>query len=285
MKILLLGATGLAGQAVAKEAGRRGISVQTVARSGALWNCDIANKDSLRALLASVEHDVVFNCVANIDVLDCEKDFDRAYEVNAQPAMLLAEWSRNTGTRFLQVSTDHYYTTGDNRPHTEVEPVELVNHYARTKYQAEEFALQSPLATIVRTAIVGVRGWEKPTFAEWAMQVAARDQEVVLFDDAFTSLIDVSSFANAAIELVLRNLSGIYNVASSEVFTKGEFVREIARQMGTCLTNAKSGSVGTLDPPRARCLGLAVDRVQAALGYRLPDLKAVVKNVLQNAGT
>lgn len=281
MKTLLLGSTGLLGQAVAREARRRGWELRDAARRGARIQVDIADDTALRALLQAEEPDLVVNCAALVDMDLCERDPALAWRVNARPLAFLAEWSRASGGRLLHVSTDHYFTEGQAAAHDEMAPVSLVNEYARSKFAGEAFGLTAANALVLRTSIVGIRGWEQPTFAEWAIDAVENDRPVALFSDAWSSSIDVPSFARAAFDMVEAGASGLYNLAAHEVYTKEQFVREIARQCGQDLTAATTGSVRMLSTPRAHCLGLDVRRAEAVLGYGLPHLAEVVASLLQ----
>ncbi|PKP70244.1 MAG: NAD(P)-dependent oxidoreductase [Alphaproteobacteria bacterium HGW-Alphaproteobacteria-5] len=281
MKTLLLGSTGLLGPAVAGEARRRNHVVLDAARREASIALDIADIQALRALLDTEKPDLVLNCAALVDVDLCEKDPAVAWRVNARPVAFLAEWSKTTGRRLVHVSTDHYFTEGDAAAHAETASVSFVNEYARTKFAAEAFALTAPSALVLRTSIVGIRGWERPTFAEWAIDAVENDRLVALFNDAWSSSIDVATFARATFDMVEAGASGLYNLASHEVYTKEQFVREIARQCGLSLNAATVGSVRALSTPRAHCLGLDVRRAEAILGYSLPQLAEVISSVLQ----
>lgn len=281
MKTLLLGSTGLLGPPVAREARRRNHVLLDAARREASITLDITDNQALRSLLDEEAPDLVINCAALVDVELCESDPARAWHVNARPLAFLAEWSRRTGGRLLHVSTDHYFTEGSAGAHAETAQVSLVNEYARTKFAAEAFALTAPNALVLRTSIVGIRGWEKPTLAEWAIGVAENDSPATLFSDAYSSSLDVAAFARAALDLMEAGVSGLYNLAAREVYTKEQFVREIARQLGLNLTAATIGSVHQLSAPRAHCLGLDVRRAEAVLGYKLPTLTEVVSSVLQ----
>ncbi|MDZ4379839.1 MAG: sugar nucleotide-binding protein [Parvibaculum sp.] len=281
MKTLLLGSTGLLGQAVAREARRRGAELREAARRSAPIQVDIADDVALCALLDAEQPDLVVNCAALVDIDLCEKDPSLAWHVNARPLAFLAAWSKSTGGKLLHISTDHYFTEGAAAAHAETAPVSLVNEYARCKFAGEAFALTAPDALVLRTSIVGIRGWERPTFAEWAIDAVENDRAVTLFSDAWSSSIDVTTFARAAFDLAEAGASGLYNLAAHEVYTKEQFVREITRQRGLNLTAAKAGSVRMLSTPRAHCLGLDVRRAEAVLGYELPHLAEVVASVLQ----
>ncbi|PKQ06173.1 MAG: NAD(P)-dependent oxidoreductase [Alphaproteobacteria bacterium HGW-Alphaproteobacteria-11] len=284
MKVLLLGSTGLLGQAVAPAWRRRGHTVLEAARHNAPIALDIADNDALVAALEAETPDIVVNTAALTDIDACERDPAAAWRINARPLAFLADWSSRTGGRLVHISTDHYYLDGRAAAHDEHAPVMLVNEYARTKYAGEALALTSPHALVLRTSIVGIRRWERPTFAEWAIDVAAHDRPATLFNDAWSSSIDVGTFATAALDMAEAGATGLFNLAASEIYTKEAFLREIARQLDVTLSSAVTGSIGALATRRASQLGLDVGRAERVLGYRLPALEEVVAAVLKQHG-
>jgi dTDP-4-dehydrorhamnose reductase len=279
-RVLVLGSTGLLGQAMMAELDRRRWASVGAARTDADACLDVVDDRALVSLLDQVRPEFVVNCAALVDVGRCEIEPGLAYQVNARPLALLAAWSARTGNRLIQISTDHYYANGGDVAHYEDEPLQLVNEYARSKFAAEAFALTSPNALVLRTSIVGIRNRGPQTFAEWAIQVVKEDMKVSLFTDAYTSSIDAGTFARAALDLASQRASGLFNLAASQVFSKAAFVEEIAAQLDLSMSRATPGSVGSLQPPRPSSLGLDVSRGQALLSYKLPNLPQVVSAVL-----
>lgn len=280
MAMLVLGATGLLGQAIVAEGRERGHNVRTAARKRADITLDIADPEALPAILDVERPRLIVNCAALVDVAACERDPGLAYRINAAPLAYLAQWCRGAGAKLVHVSTDHFFAGEGSTAHDENAPVTLLNQYAATKYAAERFALLSPSALVLRTSIVGIRGWEQPSFAEWAIDAVLEDCAMTLFADAFTSSIDVGAFARAALDLAESGASGLLNLAAREVYSKESFIRQVAAELGSTLTNASVGSVGTLSPPRPKSLGLDVARAQALLDWPLPDLKQVVRAII-----
>jgi dTDP-4-dehydrorhamnose reductase len=280
MKLLLLGSTGLLGPAMAAEASRRGHQVIGAARKGADLTLDIADDGQLVKALADVDPEMIVNCAAMTSVDDCEQDPGLAYRINARPLALLADWSKEGGRRLIQISTDHYFPDGGARPHGESEPVSLLNDYARTKFAGEAFALTSPSALVFRTAILGIRNWPRPTLAEWAIKAIETGDTVTVFDDAFTSCIDVGTFVKVAFDLIDLGATGLINIGSRNVYSKGDLIREFARQLGQPL-NSTAASVKDLRPVRPSSLGLDVSAAQQRLSYQLPTLEEVVAAVLK----
>jgi len=196
MKVLVIGSTGMLGQALMCEMKKRGIDVIGIARSGADISCDIVDDQTLSNIILSIKPQIIINSAAMVSLAKCEEKPDYAYLINARSASIISEIALKTGIYFIQISTDHYYTGDRNRKHTEENPIRMINEYARTKYAAERFVLTNPNALVVRTNIVGFRNQiETPTFVEWAIQNIENNSPMTLFDDYFISSIHVTQFS------------------------------------------------------------------------------------------
>jgi len=275
-RLLVLGDTGLAGTAIVQAARARGLAVTGASRHGER-TVDLGDAAALRALLAELSPATVINAAAIVSVADCERDPDRAWRVNARPASLIAEAAREQGFRFVQISTDHFYSGDGRHAHREDEPVVLLNDYARSKYAAEAFALTAPDALVVRTNILGLTSATGASFGEWALGVIETDGEATLFADQYVSILDIWSFAEGLLDLAASEARGLINLASSQVFSKAELVEALAAALGRKLTRARRGSVGQQAVRRPDSLGLDVGRAETVLARRLPDLPAVAR--------
>ncbi len=280
-KILIIGSTGMLGQALLCEAKKLQLDIATVARANAQLSLDIADLGALSALDLGF-YGVVVNAAAMTDIHDCENRPLAAHCVNSVPVEVLANKAREAGAYFIQISTDHYFTGDIRTKHNENASVKLLNEYARTKYLGEIMALKNPEALVVRTNIVGWRGWQgRQTFVEWVVAQLESGSKFTAFEDFYTSSIDVTHFSKALFSLIslpwVSRPRGLLNLASSQVFSKKEFIEAFALRNRYDLKAMVLGSVKNLaGPPRAESLGLDVRRAEALLGYSLPDLTQVV---------
>ena len=282
MRCLILGSTGMLGQALAAEAASRGHDVVGAARNGGDERVDIADSGALAATLDRIRPELIVNSAAIVSLDACERDPEMAYAVNARPLATLAEWSELHGCKLVQISTDHFFTRDGQAKHDEDAAVTLLNEYARTKFEGERFALRNPDALVVRTNVTGFRGdSSRPTFIEWAIGALRRQEPLTLFDDFWTSTIASRALAAAVFELL--DAQGVLNVASSQVSTKKEFIEALAARMALEPGPIEVGSVRGLEPPRAESLGLDVSRAEALLGRPLPDLAATVDALASEA--
>jgi len=270
------------GQALLAAASRHGLAMEGIARRRATHCCDVTDRQALFALLEKLAPGVIINAAAQTSLDACERDPGAAYLINAKLAADLATYCAASGARLVQISTDQFFT-GDGRAlHDEGARVHLLNEYARTKFAGEIFAQQATGTLIVRTNLVGLRGWPgQPTFVEWALNALRERAPMTLFEDFHTSSIDVDSFADILLALITTGASGLLNVAARDTASKAEFITGLARRLQLSLDNAHSGSVRSLaGAPRAESLGLDVARAERLLQRALPTTEEVLTRIV-----
>lgn len=275
MKVLLFGATGMAGSAIRCELLKRNVEVVGASRSGSDLTCDIEDENQIARVIFGDSYDAVINAAAQIDINKCEQDPLESWNVNAKAVSVITNLCNELDVPFLHISTDHFYTYGDNYPHKETDPIFCVNEYARHKLAAESFALNYSGALVLRTSILGRNAKSRRSLVDWAIDSLLKKEEVELFCDAWTSSLDVETFAKYALELFLeRNHRGLMNLASSEVYSKEQLIRKLADMLHIDHSKCLTGSIKRLSN-RPNCLGLDTSIAQKILGKRLPNLDEV----------
>lgn len=282
-RILVLGDTGMLGQALMREGRRRGLEMVGASRHSEDLAVDLVDDIALADALGASRSDAVINTVAVTSLDACERDPLLAYRMNARLCALLARETRKTGAYLVHVSTDHFFTGDGDGLHDEACPVQLLNEYARTKYAGECFALTRTGALVLRTNIVGFRGLRgTPTFVEWALASLEQGAPMTLFDDFQTSSLDARAFSAALFDLLPGRPGGVLNLASREVASKRRFVEGLADRLGLDCSRCTPGSVrGLAGARRAESLGLDVSRAESLLGRPLPGLEAVLDNLVE----
>ncbi|MDG1143218.1 MAG: sugar nucleotide-binding protein [Burkholderiales bacterium] len=279
--ILVLGATGMLGQEIVSIAKHRGFMVTGLARKSADINIDLTDTKKLKAVLDKSSVDIIVNAAALVSIEMCQELPDEAFEINANLVSVLADFCQGKNLKLIQISTDHYFNQDGIYAHSETDQVKLVNEYARTKYAGEMFASTIEEALILRTNIVGFRGLScRPTFLEWLIGRLRNRRPLEMYSDVFHSPIDVNSFVHGVFDLEARNATGTINLAGSEVVSKEVFIRGVAGALEIELDWATTGSAPKEGVPRANSMGLDVSLAESALGYKLPTVLQVVKNLL-----
>lgn len=282
-RVLVFGAHGMLGQALVRRFAQDAACVLlTAARRDADFCLDMTDDAALVATFSAARPDVVINAAAVTNLAAAERDPGLAYCVNARFAGVLAELCRTAGARFVQVSTDHYYTGDGAALHDEAVPVRLLNEYARTKYAGEAFALAYRGSLVLRTNIVGFRYQSgHPTFVEWALGELQAGRPMRLFDDFYTSSMTVRQLADVIAAAAGRGLTGRYNVAARHAVTKDQFVVALSDAFFGRPPVYERASVHGMPSPvqRADSLGLDTRRIEAALGIRMPELPDVIASL------
>lgn len=279
---LVLGSTGMLGQALIKELSFRGKKVVGVAQKNADFNLDISNHVQLIDTIETIKPDIIINAVAIVNLSYCQANPKQCYLVNAKPSALLSRYCAAHNLQYVYVSTDHYFSGDLDLKHNEHSNTNPCNFYALTKYMGEQYALLNPDAMIVRTNIVGFRHRNTaPTFVEWVIQSIENGENITLFDDYYTSSIDVKNFSKALCDLIDKNINGVINLAGRQVVSKKVFIEALAAKLRISLESASIGSVAQISDgiERNESLGLDVQYAEKILGYSLPDLSSVINKL------
>lgn len=133
-RILLLGANGQLGSDLRREFTSVGYELRCVTR-------DIfdAEKDNPSAALAQFSGvDVVINCIAYINVDECEKFPDKAFRINATFPLELAKWCQEIKADLFHISTDFVFDGESESPYDEDAPIRPINVYGMSKAMGEQ---------------------------------------------------------------------------------------------------------------------------------------------------
>ena len=267
------------GQELTRYLSSLGNDIVGVARTNADYNIDISDDEKLIECFEMEKPDIIINTVAIVNLNNCEIDKCKAYLVNSRPAGIISNYCHENDIYFVQISTDHYYTGDNDKKHSENDTIHLLNEYARTKYLAEMLTLTNPNALVMRTNIVGFRGWENDTFVEWALNSLKVEEPINVFEDYYTSSIDVYNFSRILWDLINNKPNGIYNLASSEVFSKKKFIFYLAYSFNLSTSNCTPTRMNNDELRRATSLGLNTEKIENYLGYKLPTLKEVTDSL------
>ena len=155
----------------------------------------------------------------------------------------------------------------------------ILLEYAKQKYASEKIALQNKNSLIIRTSIVGYKNSKQLTFIEWILSTIKHKKEIAGFTDAYTSSIDVDSFAEILLLSLERGLCGIYNIGSSEVYSKYDLINKIIRSLNLSNIKLQKSTIKELKTPRASCCGLNVKKIEENLNLKMPSLTNIIKNL------
>ena len=161
MRVLVTGASGMLGSAVARKLAARGDEVTVMQRRSSALELrevlgDVADADAVRAAVAG--QDGVVHLAAKVDVTGPEADYVRANVLGTQN--VLAACTELGVARLVQVSSPSVAHTGSSlvgAPAGLADPQHARGPYARTKAQSEVEALAADQTGTGPLAVVAVR--------------------------------------------------------------------------------------------------------------------------------
>ena len=93
----------------------------------------------MREFLSSRSYHYVLNCAAFTDVNGAETERDLATAVNAQSVKEIANFCAEKDCMLIHLSTDYVFDGYKMGPYVETDPCSPINHYGKTKLEAEEY--------------------------------------------------------------------------------------------------------------------------------------------------
>jgi len=285
-RILLTGASGLLGNAVARYFRSRVDILPTAFRStrAGLLKGDLADP-AFQAVLAGEPWDAVVHCAALRSPDYCETHPDLAERLNAGVPVELARLARQRGARMIHVSTDYVFD-GSHPPYRETDDCHPLNLYGHTKRRAEEgIAAEYPDAVIMR--IGALYGVPEPDIAspmlEEAVQVvragapAEVDHRIKRYPLFVEDVAKVVEFL-----LGLEAAAGIVHVGASRGVTRYEWALAVAAWLGSPSGHLRPSSRdGTRSAVRPTDVGMATDRLRSWGGPVPRDFQEILPDVLR----
>ena len=274
---LVIGSNGLLGSRIVKILKRKKSTLFTVARRNSNFNLNLNNFKKLDKLFKQNKFRIVINCAAIVDINYCEKKKNYSSIINTKFVKYLSKKSKKYNFKLVQISTDHVYKGDKKVPNKENNKTFSINNYAKTKIKAEKYLLKLKKFLIIRTNFTGKK---KNSFIDWLINNIRQKNHIYLFNDMYTSTLDVNTCAKLIIKLSTINSKGIFNLGSGNMITKEKFAINVSKKLGKKI-NYESVSCDIQKVPRGKNLGLNVKKIEKKLKMKMPSINISIKNLLK----
>lgn len=181
------------------------------------------NFDSVIRALASIQPNIVINCIGLIKQLPLAGDPLSAITINAQLPHRLSLICRTSHARLIHISTDCVFN-GRKGMYVESDISDAEDLYGRTKYLGE--VSYRPHCITLRTSIIGHELKGRLGLVEWFL---SQQEKVKGFTKATYSGFPTIELSKIISDYIIPNadLSGVYHV-SSEPISKYELLKLVA---------------------------------------------------------
>lgn len=254
-RILLLGATGMLGNAIKSVfSARNDISVDITQRQDSslqlYLDASNAEKDLKKIIRQYEPYDCVINCIAvlknaidpnNIDMVK------RAVVVNSLFPHQLAKSSYEVDTKVIQISTDGVFSGMSNTPYLEDSFPDSNCWYGKTKCLGEVIY---PNFLNIRCSIIGRDSIKKQGLLEWFLE-QPEGETVFGYNDSFWNGVTTLQFATLCLNIIdsgkfdkVRSESHLYHFCPNPTITKYDMLKKFKRLSGKDinLVSVKNGS-------------------------------------------
>ncbi len=279
MKLLITGASGLLGLNLSlTEMDHHtiiGVDRSKLANTPfELIKADLLDPDVEHRLLDTVKPDAVIHTAANANVDSCELDPVGARLLNAELPGELAEACAKRGIRMIHLSTDAVFDGTKEGIYTEADEPNPLGVYAQTKWEGE-WAVQSanPDAIVARVNFFGWSLSGKRSLSEFFVNNLSAGKNVNGFTDVIFCPMWVNHLSRTLVEMLEKDLHGLYHVVGAQAMNKYQFGVEIARRFGLreSLISPQSVESSSLTARRSHNLWLSIHKLSTALGHELPE--------------
>lgn len=223
MKVLLTGANGQLGRTLQKIHP----SCWALTALGRA-HLDITDATAVQQCVEALRPEWIINAAAYNAVDLAEQEQSRAFAVNAQGPLNLAQAANEVGARLVHVSTDYVFDGQARQPYSEHAATDPLNAYGRSKLQGEQGVLKAqPQALVLRTAwVYSALG---ANFVAAMLSAAERGQTLRVVDDQTGAPTFADDLANVIIQLAQRPgmAGGIYHFSGATALTRYDFARAI----------------------------------------------------------
>jgi dTDP-4-dehydrorhamnose reductase len=225
MKIVILGASGLLGQALMREWSVSSNRDSVVGLSS--HEVDIRDAARVLEVAEKIRPDWIVLSAAYTDVDGCESNRDLAFAVNRDGAVNVAEAVKKIGARLIFLSSDYVFDGKKTSPYETTDARNPQSVYGHTKAEAEVRLLEvlPECCCIARTSwLFGTGG---KCFPDTILKLAATRPVLDVVNDQRGCPTFSDDLARAIMQLCDARAKGIVHVTNAGDCTWYEFAREI----------------------------------------------------------
>lgn len=194
--------------------------------AGFVSGVDVESLDSLTRMFATVQPDVVINCIGIVKQLADANDPLIALPINALLPHRLARLAQVAGARLVHMSTDCVFS-GTKGNYVESDLPDAYDLYGRSKLLGE---VDYPNAVTLRTSIIGHELTGNRSLIDWFL---SQTTEVQGYKNAIFSGLPTVEIARIIHDHVIPNpdLHGLYHV-SAEPINKFDLLSLVSKEYG-----------------------------------------------------
>lgn len=242
MNILVTGSNGLLGKSLIATLKQTKHNIFETSRGNSPININLENYNEIDSSLKNINLDIIFNLAAYTNVDNAEKNFSDCFKSNITTITNIVNYISNSKKKIklIHLSTDQFYNNINNCEKN----IEIINTYALSKFISELIVRQIKNSIIFRTNFFGKSlSQNRQSFSDWIFSNLKLGNSIELFDDIYFSPLHISTLNEYLIQSIDKNINGIFNLGSTNGFSKYEFGMKFANILQIPTNNIKRKSI------------------------------------------
>jgi dTDP-4-dehydrorhamnose reductase len=174
----------------------------------------------------------------------------------------------------MHLSTDAVFDGTKEGAYTEDDEPNPQGVYSQTKLDGERAVQEvNPQAIIARVNFFGWSLTNRRSLGEFFVNNLSEGRNVNGFTDVIFCPMWVNHLSQTLVEMLEKDLHGLYHVVGAQAMSKYQFGVEIARRFGLreSLISPQSVERSSLTAKRSHNLWLSVHKLSTDLGHPIPD--------------
>jgi len=227
VRVMVTGAAGMLGRAVAAEFTRRQAEVIPLTRA----DLDITDLGRVRKVIESSKPEIIINCAAYTNVDGAETEPHRAYLVNGLGPRNLAVACREAGAALAHISTDYVFDGDKPDAYTIHDHPRPLNIYGSSKLWGERaLSIIAGSCYLVRTSWLFGPGGNN--FITTMLRLGEERGSVQVVNDQKGCPTYTVDLARAIADLSVSGCFGVYHITNRGNTTWYGFAKEIFTRKG-----------------------------------------------------
>ena len=221
---------------------------------------------------------------AGISQVDrCLRERETTHVVNVENTIRLIQDFRDLGIKPLFISS-HAVFDGETGYDDEERPKRPISEYGRQKLEVERYIEdQAPHTLVFRLdKVVGDNPEDAHMFSEWHKWILD-NRTVTCIQGQLFAPTHVQDIARSIVLGCQQGLTGFYNLAGPEFFSREELARQFAVMLGreASIVSKPMEEFGFLDPRPLKSY-LDSTKLVKATGIRFTSMREVMKSFIEN---
>jgi len=235
MKIVIVGAGGRLGAAIAREWGRGEDEIIALNHAA----LDLGKATAIKRALQPLDFDALVNCAALTNVDYCESHDEEAFRINCTAVAEMGALCARKRSRMIHISTDYVFDGAKREPYSEEDKPRALSIYAASKLAGER-ALHAALPEALSVRVSWVFGPDRPSFVDQILARAHETDDLSAIADKWASptyTLDIADLLRMFV-LELRNETGVLHLCNPGACTwqeYGQFAVDCALEFGAPL--------------------------------------------------